>query len=135
MLQEASLRLTWQDASMAATQVLDIRVINCGGMRDLMSEMEASFLVSALGLFRHAQDFGKGTPRANVNLLRAYDAKGFYRAVFSDADIVHIIGHAHGSELDVGLAKKRVKATELLRRAANIAFTVRTGSAVPGNSW
>jgi hypothetical protein len=52
---------------MTAAQVLDIRVINCGGMRDLMNEMESSFLVSALGLFRNQQDFGRGKPRANVN--------------------------------------------------------------------
>jgi hypothetical protein len=101
----------------AGSQVLDIRVVNCGGLRDLMSEMEASFLVSALGLFRNHEDLGRGYPRANVNLARAYRASDFYRAAFSDAHILHVIGHAHGSELEVGVAKKRVRADELENEA------------------
>ena len=51
---------------MAAKQVLDIKVLNCGGLRDISSELEASFLVSALGLFRDQQGIGLGKPRANV---------------------------------------------------------------------
>jgi len=77
-----------------------------------MSEMEASFLVSALGLFRNKKDLGRGYPRANVNLVRAYRAADFHRAAFGDAQVLHIIGHAHGSELEVGVARRRVKADE-----------------------
>ena len=98
---------------MAGSQVLDIRLVNCGGLVDLMSEMEASFLVSALGLFRNREDLGRGYPRANVNLIRAYRASDFYRAAFSDAHVLHIIGHSHGTELDVGIAKTRVRADQL----------------------
>lgn len=125
---------------MAASQVLDINVVNCGGMRDLMSEMESSFLVSALGLFRNQQDFGRGKPRANVNLARAYDAEDFYRAVFREADLVHIIGHANSSELDVGLAKKRVRATDLSGRAKKAGrslppVVISTGCKLQSASW
>lgn len=123
-----------------AKQVLDIRIVNCGGLRDLMSEMESSFLVSALGLFRNQEDFGKGMPRANVNLSRAYDAKGFYRAAFGEADILHVIGHANGEELDVGLAKKRVKSTDLAGQAKKASgslppIVVSTGCKLQSKAW
>lgn len=125
---------------MAAKQVLDIRILNCGGLRDLMSEMEASFLVSALGLFRNQEDFGKGKPRANVNLTRAYDARDFYRAAFTDADVLHVIGHASGNELDIGLAKKRVKAGELAQQARKQSVSVppvivSTGCKLQSKAW
>jgi hypothetical protein len=119
---------------------VEIKIVNCGGLRDLMSEMESSFLVSALGLFRNQQDFGKGMPRANVNLLRAYDAKGFYRAAFGEADLLHVIGHANGDELDVGLAKKRVKASDLPTQATKTsaslpAIVVSTGCKLQSTAW
>jgi hypothetical protein len=99
-----------------AKQTLDIRIINCGGMSDLMSELESSFLVDALGLFRNRPDLGRGTPRAKVNLVRAYKAADFYGSAFSDADVLHIVGHSSPTELDVGYAKKRVKPSELGQR-------------------
>jgi len=125
---------------MAGSQVLDIKVINCGGLRDLMSEMEASFLVSALGLFRNHEDLGRGYPRANVNLVRAYRADDFYRAAFGDAHILHIIGHAHGSELEVGVARKRVKAEELKKQAGRVGgalppVVVSTGCKLQSVAW
>lgn len=125
---------------MAAKQVLDIKVLNCGGLRDLMSEMESSFLVSALGLFRNRQDLGRGTPRANVNLLRAYNADGFYDAAFGTADLLHLIAHANGVELDVGVAKRRVKATDLGAEAKKRGLTlppviVSTGCKVQSGDW
>ncbi len=95
------------------SQVLDVKIVNCGGLRDLMSEMESSFLVSALGLFRNHQALGKGYPRANVNLVRAYKAEHFYRAAFGEFDVLHVIGHANGDQLDVGVAKRRVEASRL----------------------
>lgn len=98
---------------MSSTQVLNIKIINCGGLRDLMGEMEASFLVSALGLFRNVQDIGRATPRANVNLTRAYNPKGFYDAAMGPAHLLHIIGHATRAELEVSYAKTRVKAADL----------------------
>jgi hypothetical protein len=100
-----------------STQVLNIKIINCGGFRDLMSEMESSFLLSALGMFRNVADLGKGLPRANVSLIRAYDAKGFYRAAFDDVHILHLIGHAHADALDVGWSKVRVKPDDLYAKA------------------
>lgn len=125
---------------MAAKQVLDIKVLNCGGLRDLMSEMESSFLVSALGLFRNRQDLGRGTPRATVNLLRAYNADGFYDAAFGPADLLHLIAHANGVELDVGVAKKRVKASDLAAADAKRGTTfppvvVSTGCKVQSTEW
>jgi hypothetical protein len=99
-------------------QVLDITIVNCGGLRDLMSEMEASFLVSALGLFRNVQDLGRAKPRANVNLVRAYDPKGFYDAAMGPAHLLHVIGHATAAgELEVSYAKPRVDARNLDREA------------------
>ena len=105
-----------------------------------MSEMESSFLVSALGLFRNHEDLGKGYPRANVNLVRAYRARDFYRAAFGDADVLHIIGHASGNELDVGVAKKRVKAEDLageaLKAGMSIApIVVSTGCKLQSLAW
>jgi hypothetical protein len=124
----------------AAKQILDIKVINCGGLRDLMSELESSFLVSSLGLFRNQQDFGRGTPRANVNLVRAYDAKDFYRAAFGEADVLHIIGHCTGSQLDVGVAKKRVSASDLASEAKKAQallppVVVGTGCKLQSTAW
>lgn len=126
--------------TVAAKQVLDIRILNCGGLRDLMSELEASFLMNALGLFRNSQDFGRGKPRANVNLARAYDADGFYRAAFSDADVLHLIAHASGQELDVGVAKTRVRADTLAgaARSANPTLppiVVSTGCKLMSQAW
>lgn len=122
------------------SQVLDIRVINCGGLRDLMSEMESSFLVSALGLFRNKEDLGRGYPRANVNLVRAYKAEHFYRAAFGGADVLHIIGHASGSELEVGVAKKRVDANHLAdeaRKAGGVIapVVISTGCRIQSAAW
>lgn len=104
-------------ASVPATHVLKIKIVNCGGLRDLMSEMEASFLVSALGLFRNVQDIGRATPRANVNLIRAYNPTGFYDAALGPAHLLHIIGHATAGELEVSYAKTRVKAADLETQA------------------
>lgn len=123
-----------------ASQVLKVSVINCGGLRDLMSEMEASFLVSALGLFRNHEDLGKGYPRANVNLVRAYRADDFYDAALGDADVLHVIGHASGAELDVGVAKKRVEAAEIGVRAEKSGQTVApvvvsTGCGLQSAAW
>jgi hypothetical protein len=99
-------------------QVLDITIVNCGGLRDLMSEMEASFLVSALGLFRNVQDLGRAKPRANVNLVRAYEPKGFYDAAMGPSHLLHVIGHAtKRGQLEVSYAKARVEASDLGRQA------------------
>ena len=121
-------------------QILDIRIINCGGLRDLMSELESSFLVDALGLFRNRQDFGRGTPRAKVNLVRAYKATDFYAAAFSDADVLHIVGHSTGTELDVGVAKKRVMASDLGGEARRAGYSlppiiVSTGCKFQSKEW
>lgn len=123
-----------------AKQTLDIRIINCGGMSDLMSELESSFLVDALGLFRNRPDLGRGTPRAKVNLVRAYKAADFYGSAFSDADMLHIVGHSSSTELDVGYAKKRVKPSELgpAARRAGLSLPqviVSTSCKLQGKEW
>lgn len=121
-------------------QVLDINIVNCGGLRDLMSEMEASFLVSALGLFRNVQDLGRAKPRANVNLIRAYDPKGFYDSAVRDAHLLHVIGHADKDKLEVSYAKARVKASELgvqaRRRGRQLPpIIVATGCKMQSDAW
>jgi hypothetical protein len=113
------------------SQVLDVKIVNCGGLRDLMSEMESSFLVSALGLFRNHQDLGKGYPRANVNLVRAYKAEHFYRAAFGEFDVLHVIGHASGDQLDVGVAKRSVEASRLGVEERSLAPHCRRSSCRP----
>ena len=71
-------------------------------------------MVSALGLFRNVQDLGRAKPRANVNLVRAYDPKGFYDAAMGPGHLLHVIGHASKSgQLEVSYAKARVKASDL----------------------
>jgi hypothetical protein len=71
---------------------------------------------------------------------RAYDSEDFYRAVFDKADMVHIIGHAHGTELDVGVAKKRVKATDRPKRAKQAGSSlppvvISTGCKLQSGPW
>ena len=122
------------------SQILDIRIVNCGGLRDLMSEMESSFLVSALGLFRNREDLGRGYPRANVNLVRAYHARDFYAAAAAGGDILHVIGHANGNELEIGVAKKRVRSDEVAREAAKAGgpiapVVVSTGCKLQSAGW
>ena len=56
---------------MPSKQTLNIRILSCGGMFDLMSEQEATFLNSSLGLFRNVQDLGRAVPRANASRNRA----------------------------------------------------------------
>src|SRR4051812_38204148 len=109
---------------MPSVQVLKIRVLSCGGLRDLMSEMEASFLVSSLGLFRNVQDLGKAKPRANVNLVRAYTAEDFHGAAFGDEHLLHLIGHSNGTRLEVGTGKAQVHAEDLETRAARAGKTL-----------
>jgi hypothetical protein len=122
------------------SQTLDIKVISCGGLRDLMCEMEAAFLVSSLALFRNRPDLGRGYPRAKVNLVRAYRDRDFYRSALGKADVLHVIAHANGAELDVGVARKRVTATQLAveaRRAEEMVppVVVSTGCKLQSTEW
>ena len=122
------------------SQILDIRVVNCGGLRDLMSEMESSFLVSALGLFRNREDLGRGYPRANVNLVRAYHSRDFYVAAAAGGDILHIIGHANGDELEIGVARKRVQAAGVARETGKAGgqmapVVISTGCKLQSAGW
>lgn len=125
---------------MSSTQVLKVKVLSCGGLRDLMSEMEASFLVSALGLFRNQHDFGKAKPRANVNFVRAYTADDFYDAAFGESQLLHVVGHANGSRLEVGTGKAKVLATDLGKKAAKYSsqlptVVVSTGCEMQSLDW
>ena len=85
-------------------------------MFDLMSEQEASFLVTSLGLFRNRQGPGRGTPRVNVNLIRAYTATDLYEGMAGREDLLHLIGHADATTLQTGNGRA-IRATELERRA------------------
>jgi hypothetical protein len=98
-------------------QVLEIKVLTCGGMIDQMSEQEASFLVSSLGLFRNVVHHGRATPRANVNLVRAYTDRDFYRGVSGTEDVLHLIAHADASRLQTGNGKSNVTASGFEERA------------------
>ena len=99
-------------------------MLTCGGMFDQMSEGEATFLVSALGLFRNVQDQGRAVPRANVNLVRAYNTADFYRGLSGAEDILHLIAHADSTTLQTGNSRSGVVADELQRRAARGNVTV-----------
>src|SRR4051794_31724205 len=101
----------------SATQVLEIRVLSCGGMLDLMSEQEAAFLVSSLGLFRNVRHVGRATPRANVSLARVYTESDFYRAASSNDHILHLIAHGTGTSLQTGNGKSNVTAALVEDRA------------------
>jgi len=98
-------------------QTLDIKIISCGGMIDLMSEMEASFLVNSLGLFRNRQAHGRATPRANVSLVRAYTTTDFYEGISGSEDILHLICHADARNLQTGNGKSDVTAAKFTVRA------------------
>ncbi|MBK6870744.1 MAG: hypothetical protein IPG94_04910 [Kineosporiaceae bacterium] len=102
---------------MPAKQTLNIKILSCGGMFDLMSEQEASFLNSSLVLFRNVQDLGRARPRANASMIRAYRATDLFSSLTHADDILHLIAHANGTELQVG-AKTRVSASELKALAA-----------------
>jgi hypothetical protein len=98
-------------------QVLDIKILSCGGMIDLMSEMEAAFLVNSLGLFRNRAAHGRATPRANVSLVRAYTTTDFYVGASGSEDILHLICHADDKKLQTGNGKSEVTAAKFLKRA------------------
>jgi N-methylhydantoinase A/oxoprolinase/acetone carboxylase beta subunit len=125
---------------MPAKHVVDITILNCGGLADLMSEMEASFLVSALALFRNAPDFKKGEPRAKVTLARVYKPRDFHRMAYRPADILHVIGHAKGDELQAGIAERRITAAELGMQAEKAhgrlpPVVVSTGCKLQSSAW
>lgn len=106
-----------------AKQVLEIKILSCGGMLEGMSDMEADFLVNSLGLYRNRMAIGRGTPRANVSLARAYRPDDFYRASSGGDDILHHIGHADDTTLETGNASRRVTAAEVKQRADRGVFS------------
>lgn len=125
---------------MPSKQVLEIKVVSCGGMIDLMSEQEAAFLVSSLGLFRNVPNHGRATPRANVSFVRAYTSKDFYRAVTSNDDVLHLIAHATAAKLQTGNGKSDVTAVSLEAAAAkgDVAMpeiVVSTGCSFQSAAW
>jgi len=95
---------------MASTQVLKIKILNCGGLWDLMSEKESLFLSDSLGLFRNVEDVGRSRPRANVNLERAYSKGDFWDRIFGEPDILHLISHGTGAQLQAGATGAHVSA-------------------------
>jgi len=101
---------------MPARQTLEITILSCGGMSDLMSEQEAVFLNAAMPLFRNVIDFGRARPRANPRMLRAYTPNHFLSALSGEDDVLHLIAHANRSHIEVG--RKSLAAVELRERAA-----------------
>jgi len=101
-----------------AKQVLEIKILSCGGLFDLMGELEAAFLVNSLGLFRNREEIGLAKPRANVSLVRAYTAADFFRGIAGNEDLLHLIGHATSSDLQTGNGKSLVTAADFERRAS-----------------
>jgi hypothetical protein len=109
-------------------------------MIDLMSEQEAAFLVASLGLFRNVVHYGRATPRANVNLVRAYTTTDFYDGASCSADILHLICHASAAKLQTGNGKSDVTATEVENRARRDQFVlpeivVSTGCSFQSVAW
>lgn len=103
---------------MASKQTLQITILSCGGMSDLMSEQEANFLNSALGLFRNVPSYGRGTPRAQPVMVRVYRPSEAKNALQScNSDIVHLIAHggADSKGAFIAVGPKRLYAKELLK--------------------
>lgn len=67
-----------------------------------MSELEAAFLGNSLGMFRNREAVGRGTPRANVSVARAYKATDFYSSVSDRYDLLHLIAHSDATTLQTG---------------------------------
>jgi hypothetical protein len=87
-----------------AKQTLNVRIVSCGGTQDLMSELEATFLASCLGLFRTQMEMGRATPRAKPTLIRAYKPADFLAAIDDADDLLHLIAHGTpGDGLQVGI--------------------------------
>jgi len=121
-------------------QTLEIRILSCGGMFDLMSEMEALFLVNSLGLYRNQTDWGRAVPRANASLVRAYTSKDFYAALSDPGDILHLIAHADATTLKAGNGKSLVTAERVKVLAkgnsANVpSIVVSTGCSLQSDEW
>jgi hypothetical protein len=109
---------------MGATQVLEIKIVSCGGMVDLMSEQEGSFLMNSLGLFRNVADMGRSTPRANASLIRAYSRKDLLRSLSGEEHILHLIAHGNASSLQVGGNGTAVTASQIENLAKQNAVCV-----------
>lgn len=99
-----------------ANQTLDIQILSCGGMSDLMSEQEAMFLNNCLPLFRNEISFGRATPRARTSMVRAYEPDHLLSAVGDHYDLLHLIAHADQTSLQVG--KNHVDASTLFGLAS-----------------
>lgn len=90
---------------MASKQVLNVHVLSCGAMSDLMSDQEALFLRTSLGLFRNVVEHGRATPRANVSLTHAYTKTDFLANLRLPADLLHLVTHAGGDRIQTGNGK------------------------------
>ena len=93
---------------MASTQLLKINIVNCGGMRDIMSEQESLFLQQALPLFRNVQDQGRATPRANASMTRVYNASELYNVCDGKEDLLHLVAHGTSTKMQTGNGKSDV---------------------------
>ncbi len=130
---------TTKPGRQTSRHTLDIRVLNCGGMFDLMSEQEAQLLTIGLGLFMNQAQSRRAVPRANVTYCRAYRRSDLFREAFQPAHILHLIGHANGNEFEIN-GGKTLKAEELARKvgASTLGLppiVVSTGCKVQSQDW
>jgi len=122
----------------SAKQTLNIKILSCGGMVDLMSEQEATFLNSSLGLFRNVQEQGRATPRANASMVRAYRPAHFYSALTMGDDLLHLIAHANATTLQVGAGSKITAAKLEVRAGKGLRMpqvVVSTACKFDGPAW
>ena len=57
----------------------------------------------------------RATPRANVNLVRAYTQHDFYGGIAGDEDMLHLIADADATTLQTGNGRSMVRADEVER--------------------
>ena len=111
---------------MPSRQVLDIKILSCGGMFDLMSELEAAFLVEvarALPKYRRLRTrhtSRKREPRP-AHTPQKTSTRGWGR---QPADLLHLIGHADASTLQTGDGRSLVTASEVEKRAIKGKLTI-----------
>ncbi|WP_203754622.1 hypothetical protein [Cellulomonas chitinilytica] len=93
-------------------QTLRIHVVSCGGMRDLMSDQEASFLASSLGLYRNSPQQGRAMPRANVSVSRAFTKTELLGMTTQTAHVLHVIAHGQGDRIQTGNGKSNTTSAD-----------------------
>jgi len=102
---------------MTATQLLRINIVNCGGMRDIMSEQESMFLQQALPLFRAVHGQGRATPRANASMTRVYNTTELFNTFDGKEHVMHLVAHGTSTKLQTGNGKSDVTTQSFTKKA------------------